>query len=101
VRGNGYTAHGRLNLRRQAATETKFCTVAPNICRFSGWTCFMPPFHHLEFCGGSYIFGKISYPCAKIFMKITKISDRKVRLKFDGKYTLHHKMTTYFCVFSL
>jgi len=62
VRGNGYTAQGRFNLRRQAAKETKFCTVMPNICRLSGWTCFMSPFQDLEFCGGSYIFGAFSYP---------------------------------------
>jgi hypothetical protein len=101
VRGKSYTSQGRLNLWRQAATETKFCTVAPNICRFSGWTCFMSPFQHLQFCGVSYIFGTFSYPWANVLMKITKIANRKVRLKLDGKYILRHKITTYFCVFSL
>lgn len=101
LRGNSYTGQRRLSLKHLAATETKFCTVAPNTCRFSGWTCFMSPFQHLEFCGGYYTFGTFSYPWVKVLMKITKISNRKVRLKLHDKYILRHQITTYFCVFSL
>jgi hypothetical protein len=97
-RRNGYTIQRCLNSMRQATVETKFYAVAPNICKFSRWTCFMSPFQHLEFFGGSYIFGEFSCPWAKVLIKIMKISNRKVRLKLCSKYILRHKRPPFFCI---
>ena len=54
-----FIEQGYTNNSRQFDRESKFCTVAPNICgglHYGSW--FMSPFWNLEVWRGAHIFGK-------------------------------------------